>query len=154
MDSTDNTAEAPESLVGGSIGARLDEISDTSREANLICKAFGKASEITEANLVLLAQATSQELAKKPEERDAKLLAQYFAIALRARDLDLKDSAHQLCREKHYYDLARKSLEFVAQPKDINDGEEDEREKIQKAILLLFGEDAIGFELPKEQEVA
>jgi len=48
--------------------------------------------------------------------------------------------------------LAKKSLEYVKQLKAINDSDDDEREKIEKVMVLLFGEKPIGFESPKREE--
>jgi len=119
---------------------RLDKIGEARDGARLISKVLGCAGEITEANVVMLAQAAFEEFLKKPEERDSKLLAEYMVLALRARDLDLKGSANRLAREKHYYDLARKSLAYVEKLKSINDSAGDERAKVNRAIVLLFGE--------------
>jgi hypothetical protein len=140
------------------IAARLDKISDARDGARLISAAIGSAKEITEANLVLLAQAAFEEFLKEPEQRNAKLLGEYMAFALRARDLELRGSANELAREKHYYDLAKKSLEYVEQLKGINDSDDDERAKIDKAMVLLFGERPeitdfrdMGTELPEKE---
>jgi hypothetical protein len=126
--------------VRKNIEARLDKICEARDGAKLIAGAVRSASEITDANLVLLAQAAFEEFLKDPEKRDAKLLAEYMAFALRARDLELRGSANQLAREKHYFDLAKKSLEFVDQLRAINDSPDDERTKVDKAMVLLFGE--------------
>jgi hypothetical protein len=150
-----------EERVRRTLEAQLDKIRDARDGAKLIAGAIGTASEITDANLVLVAQAAFEEFLKKPEERNAKLLGDYMALALRARDLELRGSANQLAREKHYYDLAKKSLEYVEQLKGINDSVDEERVKIDKAMVLLFGEQpeitdfrAVGPELPETGEVA
>jgi len=132
--------------------ARREQICGAGGCAKLVGAAVGIAREMTEANITLVAQAAFEEFLKAPEERDAKLLAKYMALALRARDLELKGSADQLAREKHYYNLAKKSLEYVKQLKAINDSDDDEREKIEKVMVLLFGEKPIGFESPKREE--
>jgi hypothetical protein len=132
--------------------ARLEQISEARKSASLVGAAVGIASELTDENITLLAQAAFEEFLKAPEKRDPRVLAQYMTLALRTRDLELKGSAHELAREKHYFNLAKKALEYVGKLKSINDSSEDERAKIEKVMVLMFGADPIGFESPKQLE--
>ena len=122
-----------------SIGARLDQIRATRDGVKLMSEAFGWATDLTEASILMLAQAAFEELLKEPEKRDPQVVSRYMSLALRARELGLKGSAHELAREKHYYDLARRSLAYAAELKSINDSYDDERDKIERAMVVLFG---------------
>ena len=76
-----------------SIGPRLEQIRQARDQAMLIGKVVGTATDITEANIVLIAQAVFEELVKAPEERDEAKLAQYMALGIKVKDQSLKARA-------------------------------------------------------------
>jgi hypothetical protein len=119
--------------LDNSMEPRLARISDARDSAVLVGNVIGAATAITEANIVLLTQAVFEELIKPEGERDEKRLAQYMSFALKARGQDFT-------AERSRIDIAKKAREMAAELHEINRGDEDEREKIQKVIRILFGE--------------
>jgi hypothetical protein len=128
-----------------SIESQLALISDDSERATLIGKLVGAAAALTDANIVLVAQAVFEELRKPAEERDEKRLAQYMTFAIRARAQNLTARSVDLAYERHRFNAAKRAMELAADLQQINQGGGDEREKIEKAIVLLFGEAPDGF---------
>ena len=123
---------------------QLDKIAADSDRAGFISKVFGRAAEIAQANSVLVAQAVFEEFRKPEGKRDEKRLVQFMNLALKGRSVDLGYNRFR-------FDGARAALENAAQLQEINKGGGDEREKIEKAIALLFGEKPSGFvvDIPK-----
>jgi len=118
----------------------LQSIEDDRDRATLIANVVGAAAAITEANIVLIAQAIFEQLRKPPEERDEKLLAKYMSLALKARGQNLQSRSIDLNSDKFQFDVAKRAKECAAQLQQIDSEEGDEREKIEKAIVVLFGE--------------
>jgi len=118
---------------------RLEEIRDDSRRAALIGKVFGAANTLAEANTVLVAQAVFEELRKPAAERDEKRLAQFMNLALKARTVGL---AHH----RFHFDAAKRATQCAAQLQKISQEAGGEREKIEKAMVVLFGEEPSGFQ--------
>jgi transposase len=124
---------------------RLEEIRNDSDRATLVGKVFGAAAALTEANTILFAQAVFEEFLKPVAERDEKRLVQYMNIALKGRTVGLAYS-------RHHFDAAKSATEKAAELQKINAGDEDETEKIEKAMVLLFGEEPSGFTSAEEGE--
>ena len=112
--------------------ANLEKIRENSNHATLVGNVFGAAAALTEANIVMLAQAVFEELNKEPEERDEKRLLLYMKLALQGRNM-------ALAYERFHFDAAKKATECAKELQAINEEQGDEREKIEKAIVLLFG---------------
>jgi hypothetical protein len=122
-----------------SVAARLEQIRQARDQAMLIGNVVGTATDITDANIVLIAQAVFEELLKPPEERNETKLAQYMSLGIKVKDQNLKARAGDLAFERFHFDAARKSLAFASQLQRINEGTADERAKIEEAMVLLFG---------------
>jgi hypothetical protein len=118
--------------------ATLERIRDNSHRATLVTNVFGAAASLTDASNVMIAQVVFEELNKKPEERDEKRLAQFMKLALQGRSVSL-------ARERFQFDAAKRAREHAAELQEINEGEGDETEKLEKAMILLFGEEPIGY---------
>lgn len=129
-----------------SIESQLALISDDSERATLIGKLVGAATALTDANIVLVAQAVFEELRKPAEERDEKRLAQYMTFAIRVRAQNITARSVDLAYERHRFNAAKRAMQVAADLQQINQGGGDEREKIEKAIVLLFGEEPGGFD--------
>jgi hypothetical protein len=123
-----------------SIAPHLDAISDDRDRALLIGEVIGSATTITKANSVLISQAIFEEFRKPAGQRDQKYLAQYMGLALKATEQELKARSIDLGYDRFHFDTAKKATECAAQLQKIDEGGGDEREKIQKAIVVLFGE--------------
>jgi len=121
------------------VATRLDEIRQARDQAMLIGKVVGTATEITDANIALIAQAVFEELVKPPEERDETKLAKYMALAIQLKNQHLKGRAGDLAYERFHFEAARKALAFSGQLKRITESGGDERAKIEEAMVLLFG---------------
>jgi hypothetical protein len=122
-----------------SIAARLDQIQQARDQATLIGNIVGAATEITGANIVMIAQAVFDELVKAPEKRDEAKLAEYMAVAIKLNDQNLRARAGDLAYERFHFDAAKKALSFASQLQRINESGVDERAKIEEAMVLLFG---------------
>ena len=122
-----------------SVAARLQQIQDARDQATLIGKVVGAATEITGANIVLIAQAVFDELVKPPAERDEAKLSQYMALAIKVNEQNLKARAGNLAFQRFHFDAAKKALSFVSQLQHINESGADERAKVEEAMVLLFG---------------
>lgn len=133
---------------------RLQEIRASRQFATRMGKAVGSATEITETNSVLIAQAVFEELMKKDKERDETRLTKYMSVALKARDQEMRDKALSLAESRFRFDASKAALREAARLHEVNQGPEDEQEKIDKAMLLLFGPKPIGFSVPPGKENA
>jgi hypothetical protein len=133
---------------------RLKEIRAARQYATLIGKAVGSTSELTEANSVLIAQAVFEELLKPEEKRDQARVAKYMNVALKAKDQQMRDKSLSLAESRFRFDASKSALREAARLHEINQGPEDEREKIEKVMLLLFGPKPIGFSVPPGKENA
>jgi hypothetical protein len=125
--------------VESSVASRLEEIRQARDQAMLIGKVVGTATDITEANIVLIAQAVFDELLKAPEERDVAKLAKYMSLGIKVKDQNLKARAGDLAFERLHFDQARKALAFASRLQRINESGVDERAKVEEAMVLLFG---------------
>ena len=94
--------------IGIAASDRLDKIREASECATLIRKAFGPASEITDANIAHFAQAVFEEFSKPGADRDDKRLVPYMALTLKARDQELKAHGIALAVEKFKASLRTK----------------------------------------------
>ena len=110
----------------------LEAIQDNSDRATLVGNVVGAAAALTEANVVMLAQAVFEEFNKKPEKRDEKRLTQYMKLALHGRSVSL-------AFDRFHFDAAKRASECAEELHAIHEGEADESEKIEKVIELLFG---------------
>jgi hypothetical protein len=122
-----------------SVAARLDQIQQARDQATLIGNVVGTATEITAANIVLIAQAVFDELLKPAEERDEEKLAQYMSLAIKVDSQHYKARAGDLAFERFHFDAARKALAFTSKLQRINESGVDDRAKIEEAMALLFG---------------
>lgn len=134
--------------------ARLKEIRQARDHAARIGKVISSATELTEANTVLIAQAVFEELMKPEEHRDEARLARYMSAALKARGQEIKDKSLSLAESRFRFDASKAALREAARLQEINLGPEDEREKIEKVMLLLFGPKPTGFVVPPGKENA
>ena len=125
---------------------RLEDIRDDRDRALLMGRVIGSATPITEANSVLFSQAVFEEFRKASGERDEGRLVKFMALALKAREQELKSRTVDLGFSRHHFDAAKKSLAFAPQLLRIHESSDDERAKIEQAIVVLFGEDPAGFE--------
>lgn len=123
-----------------SMAGPLKRIADDRDRATLVGDVVGMATEITEANIALISQAVFEEFREPAEKRDEKRLAKYMTLALKAREQGLKSRAIDLAFNRFHFDAARRARECVAELQEINKGDGDEREKIERAMKLLFGE--------------
>jgi hypothetical protein len=133
---------------------RLIDIKTARVHSRLIMKATESATEITAANVVLIAQAAQDELMKEAKERDETRLAKYMSVALRARDQEMRNIALSLAETRFRFDASKAALREAARLQEINQGPEDEQEKIEKVMLLLFGPEPAGFIVPPGKENA
>jgi hypothetical protein len=122
-----------------SVAARLQQIQDARDQATLIGKVVGAATDITDANVVLIAQAVFEELLKPPSERDEVKLSHYMALGIKVNEQNLKTRAGNLAYQRFHFDVGRKALAFASQLQRINESGVDERAKIEEAMVLLFG---------------
>jgi len=117
-----------------SVAPRLDAIRDARDRAMLIGSVIGSSTEITDVNSALISQAVFEEFMKPAGERDEKQLIQYMKLALSAR-------VSELASERFRFDIAKKATEHTDKLQEIKRGGGDEREKIEKAIEVLFGKE-------------
>jgi uncharacterized protein (DUF342 family) len=122
-----------------SVASRLEQIRIARDQATLIGKVVGSATEITDTNIALIAQAVFEELLKPADERDEDKLAKYMSVGLKARNLNLKARSNDLAFERFHFDSAKKALDFAPELQRINNSGLDERAKIEEAMTLLFG---------------
>jgi hypothetical protein len=122
-----------------SVAARLEQIQHARDQATLIGKVVGAATDITGANVVLIAQAVFDELVKPPDERDEAKLAQYMSLAIKVNEQNLKARAGELAFQRFHFDSAKKALGFASQLQRISESGADERAKVEQAMVLLFG---------------
>jgi hypothetical protein len=123
-----------------SMAAELAELSDNQQASSLITDVAPAPTPITVANSVLFASAIFNEFRKPASERDENRLIRYMDLALKARELEIRESAVQLAFERFHFDAARKPANSALQ-----DNPADERQKTEEAMLLLFGEPPSGF---------
>jgi hypothetical protein len=136
------------------ISVRLGQVCDARDHATLIGDVIASATAITNANVSLIAQAVFEELMKPAEERDEARVARYMAVALKARDQEIKDKSLCLAERRFQFDASKAALKESAKLQEINQTSEDEDEKIKKVTLLLFGPEPVGFSSPAEKEAA
>jgi len=133
---------------------RLKEIRQARDHATLFGKVLASATELTETNVVLIAQAVFEELMKPEERRDEAKLARYMSVTLKARGQEIKDKSLSLAEDRFRFDASKAALREAARLHKINQEPEDEREKIEKVMLLLFGPRPDGFSVPPGKENA
>jgi len=138
--------------MDGAASARLEEIRAARQFATRMGKVVGSATEITDANSVMIAQAVFEELLKEKEDRDETRLAKYMSVALKAREQETRGKALSLAESRFRFDASKAALREAARLQEINQGPEDEQEKIDKVMLLLFGPKPIGFSVPPGKE--
>jgi hypothetical protein len=119
---------------------RLAHIRDMSDCATLVRNILGAATELTEANIILVAQIVFEEFSKPVAERDHERLVQYMKLVLQARNQDIRNRSVDLAYERHHLDVATLATRHAAQLQEISAGEGSESEKIKEVIKLLFGE--------------
>jgi hypothetical protein len=61
-------------------------------------------------------------------------------LAIKARDQEIREQTVMLQARRFYFDASKAVLREADKLEEINKGPGDEREKIDKIILLLFGE--------------
>lgn len=136
---------------------RLDQLRDDDAFAELVVKAVGSVPGMTEAASVIIGQVALEEARKPEEERDLeklmklmKVLLPAWSKAIESRDIDF--------RVKRFKFNATEEVERLAEEiHAIRHGPGDEREKMEKIMLLLFGPEPDGFTDPadgKEEEEA
>lgn len=131
---------------------QLDKLRDASNFATLVGKAVGTATEINEANSVLISQIVFEEMRKPAGERDEERLVAYMKLALQAWAQVLRSRAVDLGYNRFKFDAAKRARECVKELREIDEGDGDEREKIEKAMVVLFGPKPIGFTTAEEEE--
>lgn len=134
--------------------ARLKEIRQARDCSRLFSKVLASATELTETNSVLIAQAVFEELMKEEKDRDETRIVKYMAVALKARENEIRGKSVSLAGSRFRFDASRAALMKAARLKEIDQGPEDEREKIEKVMLLLFGPKPDGFSVPPGKENA
>jgi hypothetical protein len=134
-----------EQRIERSMSAELAALRDNHYGASLVSDVAGASTPITVANSVLFASAVFNEFKKSPAERDENRLVRYMDLALKARDLEIRASAVQLSFERYRSDAARKPANCPSDPQSLAESYADEREKIEKAMLLVFGEEPARF---------
>jgi hypothetical protein len=128
------------------VAARLDQIREDSARAGLIGKAFGDVLDLNDVNTKMIQQAVFQELQKEPGKRDEKRLADYMNMAIRSRAQETREKAVALQARRFFFSATKAALKCASQLQEIDKGDEDEMEKIEKALVVLFGEEPERFE--------
>jgi len=134
-------------------GARLQQIREESAKATLIGKVLAVALDLNEVNSRMIQQAVFQELQKEPEERNEKRLVAYMDLAIKSRAQEVKEKTVALQARRLYFNASKEALKCAAELQEINKGDGDEMEKIEKAMVVLFGEDPEGFESSPQSEI-
>jgi len=141
-----------------SLDACFNRLLDTREQALLIGKLFRSATKITVANSVLISQAAFEELQKKSEDRDDAKISTLMRLALQAKEQEIKEKVVALQAHRLQFDAAKVVHRKFKELKDIDDGDGDEATKIEKVMLLLFGErpdvtdfSEVGPDLPEKE---
>jgi hypothetical protein len=116
---------------------RLQDIRDDRDKAGLVGGILGAAAEFSEANCVMISQAVFEELRKEKEDRDEVRLMKLMELALKA-------DRSGLARTKFQYNAVRLARKHATELVEINGSNEDEETKIDRAMILLFGEGPSG----------
>ena len=95
---------------------------------------------MTVANSLLFANAVFNEFKKPESERDENRLIRYMDLALKARDMEIRAGAVQLGYQRFRFATARTLPNGEPEPSPA-----ENRKKMEKAMLLLFGEEPEGF---------
>ena len=135
-----------EQRVERSMAAELAELRENQQASVFMTGAAGLSSTpITAANSVLLANAVFKEFRKPVAERDENRLIRYMVLALKARELEIKASAVRVNSQRFRSGAPGKPANSFDDPQSDGDVDPDERDKMEKAMILVFGEEPHGF---------
>jgi hypothetical protein len=126
--------------VARSNEGRLEKLREARDSAMLIGRVVGTATGITNANSTLIAQAVFEELGKAPGERNEERLVAFMELGLKAKREENRAAALRVIEEKFRFDAAAAALKAAGELQAINASGGDEREKVKRAITVLFGE--------------
>ncbi len=127
--------------------ATLSCMSTSRKRSEALVNAIGKngVSDINQSNLLLIGKVVHDvlldALLKKDTKRAAAVL--YWAEAVKALAADKRADAQkqdsETSRDRFQFDAAAAALKYQAELARINRGKGSEREKVEKAVVLLFG---------------
>jgi hypothetical protein len=133
-----------EERVARSMTKEISEIRDHQVGASLV-NDTGGPTRLTVANSVLFSSAVFKEFLKPEGERNENRLFRYMILALKARELEIRASGVQLSFERFRFDTAKRADGCGGESQTSGEADANERAKIEKAMLLLYGEPPIGF---------
>jgi hypothetical protein len=128
-----------EQRIANSMAPEIARLRENQDRAAVIGEVAGTATTITVANSVLFSQAVFEEFSKPEPQRNQKLMVHYMELALAAREQELKGNAIALAFSRFHFDAAKTALKQAAALQSINRSRADDRAKIDRAVVLLFG---------------
>jgi hypothetical protein len=137
-----------------SMAERMERLLLAREQALLVGRTVGNATGITAANSVLISQAVFEEMQKEPILRDQKKLTELMRLCLAARDQEIKEKVLALNHSRFQFNASKAALQHAKKLQEITEGGGDEREKIEKVMVLLFGEEPTGADPAPEKEAA
>ncbi len=130
-----------EQRIERSMAAELAALRDNQQGASLVNDAASGATPLTVANSVLFANAIFAEFRKPDGKRDENRLIRYMGLALKARELEIRERAGQLSIMRFRHGIGKETAKREEDPVD-------EQAKIDKVMLTLFGPEPLGFQNP------
>ena len=107
---------------------------------------------MTVANSVLISQAVFEEMQKDPSERDQKKLAELMRLCLIARDQELREKKLSLEQNRFRSNSSKVNPAHRKQSDKPEITPEEERVKVERAMLRVFGPEPDRFIDPPEKE--
>lgn len=127
----------------------LMDLQGASDRAGQIADAVGDAAQMHEANVALLSQAL---LAAQQSGDPAQIkfavggLSFLLDSVAKSRKADADVLSAKVARDRFQFDAAKQALKHAAELQEINKTTGSEREKVEQALLVLFGEKPEGVE--------
>lgn len=119
----------------------LSEIATSSQDAHLVVDAIkANAGEMSKATSALIARIAFEESRKGGGKMNREMIVDLTRLAMKERELAIKEAELSLAREKFEFDAAKAALkELPALRKIASDNSLNDQDKLTQVRLRLFG---------------
>ena len=120
----------------------LRELRHDNEQATIMAGEIGSAAQLNDANVLLLSQALfSARRTGDPAELKAaaKLFAMVMESVAKAKAAEAAVIAASTSRDKFQFDAAKSALEHIDTLQSIKASSGDDREKVERAVVAVFG---------------
>jgi len=131
---------------------RMESLLLSREKAAIMRKIHSGATEMTVANSVLISQAVFEEMQKDPSGRDQKKMVELMRLCLTARDQELREKKLSLEQNRFRSNSSKVNPAHRKQSDKPEITPEEEREKVERAMLRVFGPEPPAFYVPPEKE--